>query len=150
MGTYNYDIGNGQFLNASQFNQAIQSAVDAQKVAFASAVASKTGLDYNAVYNALTAQTNADGTTMVNGGNVQFNVGDQAVIDAIKDLLAAGANNRSAGAPSIHLHGSDFTGPYHLDTMSRYPLFGPGVLVHFGVDVFAGTLFYGPIPIPRP
>jgi RHS repeat-associated protein len=149
MGTYNYDVGNGQYLNAGQFNQAIQPAVNAQRVAFASAVASRTGLDYNTVYSALTAQTNADGTTMVKGGNVQFNVDDQAVIDAIQNLLAAGANNGSAGAPSIHLHGSDPTGPYHLDTMSPYPLLGPGLLVHFGVDVFAGTLFYGPIPIPR-
>ncbi len=146
----NYDIGNGQYLSPSQFNQAIQSAVDAQEVAFASAVAGKTGVSYDAVYAALNPLKNADGTTVVNGGNVQLDVGNQALIDAIQNLLAAGANNRSAGAPSIHLHGSDPTGPYHLDTMSPYPLFGPGLLVHFGVDVFAGTLFYGPIPIPRP
>jgi hypothetical protein len=147
MGTYNYDVGNGQYLNAGQFNQAIQSAVNAQRVTFASAVAAGGEVDYNTAYNALIPQQNANGTTMVNGGNVQFDISDSAVLDAVNDLLAAGSNNRSPGAPSIHLHTS--SGFYHLDTMSPYPLFGPGLLVHFGVDVFGGTVFYGPIPIPR-
>lgn len=153
MSTYNYDLGNGQYLNAGLLNQAIQSAVNAQRVAFASVVASKTGLNYNTVYNALQTQQNADGTTMVNGGNVQFSVNPadpnyQGVSDALATLVAAGQTDRMPGAPSLHLHES--TSLYHLDTMSPYSSFGWGLLVHFGVDVFGGTVFYGPIPIPRP
>ena len=149
LGNYPYDL-NGKFLTPGQFNQSIQSAVNSQKVAFAVAVASKTVLSYDTVYAALTTQTNSDGTTMVNGGNVQFGVNPSdpnyaIVSDGLSALVATGDDNRTAGAPSIHLHG-DY---YHLDTMSPYSGNGWGLLVHFGVDVLSGTLFYGPAPIPR-
>jgi len=147
LGNYPYD-SNGSFLTPSQFQKTIAPAVEAQKEALAATAASQTGKSYEDAYAALTAATNADGTTNVSGGNVQFSVDASVAAGvAIANVVAAGFHNRTPGAPSIHLH--DGSGFYYLDTMSPYPIFGLGLIVHFGVDVLAGTLFYGPVPIPR-
>jgi hypothetical protein len=146
MSTYNYDV-NGKFLNATQFQRVIAPAVQAQKAAFVAAAAAATKLDPSEVDHAVEPAQNADGTTKVNGDNVQFNVTSSDVLDVLNPVLAAGTNNRTPGEPSIHLHTD--SGYYHLDTISPYSSFPLGLLEHFGVDVLGGTLFYGPVPIPR-
>jgi hypothetical protein len=137
---------NGAFLTPGQFQKTIQSAVNAQRATFVQAVADFTGLDPNKVNAAVSPAQNDDGTTKVDGGNVQFEVtGD------VGDQLAADLGDYSGDpwpdAPSIHLH--ETTGLYHLDTMDPYSGYGWGLLVHFSVDVFAGSILYGPVPLPR-
>ncbi len=134
MSTYNYDNGRGQFLNAQQFQQqVIQSGIDSQRAALASLISSKSGQDYNAVYNEL-----QDGKVV--GSNANFQFVPSLDLSFLTDPSVS-FNMRTFGAPSVHEHTNGPNGPtVHMDTASPYSYFGWGLLEHFFVDVLLGSI----------